>query len=80
MTKLVAAYEEARADGDRSLANVDSLEAIAALDRTGDGRLHFFEFLGAMIGAGRIQPLGVAVNSGGMRGKDLRKQVMGCRT
>ena len=35
----------------------DSFRAIGALDRTGDGRLHFFEFLGAMIGAGRIQPL-----------------------
>lgn len=36
----------------------DSFRSIAALDRTGDGRLHFFEFLGAMIGAGRIQYLG----------------------
>ena len=35
----------------------DSFRAIGALDRTGDGRLHFFEFLGAMIAAGRIQPL-----------------------
>ena len=33
----------------------DSLRSIAALDQTGDGRLQFFEFLGAMIGAGRIQ-------------------------
>ena len=32
----------------------DSFRAIGALDRTGDGRLHFFEFLGAMIAAGRI--------------------------
>eukprot|EP00913_Durusdinium_trenchii_P001745 g1616.t1 len=38
-----------------ALAPVDSFRSIAALDRTGDGRLHFFEFLGAMIGAGRIQ-------------------------
>jgi len=63
ISKLVAAFEEAAqvekspAHGAKSqdLLNMDSFRAIGALDRTGDGRLHFFEFLGAMIAAGRIQ-------------------------
>ncbi|CAJ1456943.1 unnamed protein product [Effrenium voratum] len=55
--KLVHAFEESsRASPmDVDMANMDSLRSIAALDQTGDGRLQFFEFLGAMIGAGRIQ-------------------------
>ncbi|CAK9044241.1 Calcium-dependent protein kinase 2 (PfCDPK2) [Durusdinium trenchii] len=61
ISKLVAAFEEVVAQPEKEksngseLAHVDSFRSIAALDRTGDGRLHFFEFLGAMIGAGRIQ-------------------------
>ncbi|CAL1169936.1 unnamed protein product [Cladocopium goreaui] len=61
ISKLVAAFEEAVAQAEsKSPSNgkthvaMDSFRAIGALDRTGDGRLHFFEFLGAMIAAGRI--------------------------
>lgn len=61
VSKLVAAFEEAVAQAEsKSPSNgkthmaMDSFRAIGALDRTGDGRLHFFEFLGAMIAAGRI--------------------------
>eukprot|EP00435_Cladocopium_sp_Y103_P003128 s617_g1.t1 len=62
VSKLVAAFEEAVAqaerkspsNGEKNHLAMDSFRAIGALDRTGDGRLHFFEFLGAMIAAGRI--------------------------
>ncbi|CAE7888656.1 CPK10 [Symbiodinium sp. KB8] len=61
VSKLVSAFEEAMANKTglyqkpAELKEVDSFRAISSLDITGDGRLHFFEFLGAMIAAGRIQ-------------------------